>query len=151
MTIEVITTYYRETFLAPLFLSHYEPWCDRITMITERQSDGLFDDEVKMGWVNDAIARSTADWVVLVDMDEFVYPKDWRVNWRWQLENEQGDIIYSHMNRLWRHRNDRDIDQMHPPMFQRIHGQSDHVKPCLFRPKGVTVGVGTHNASTPSH
>lgn len=151
MTIELITTYYREEFLLPMFALHYESWVDRITLLTNKLPGAVFDDGAKMQWVNDAIGRSSADWVVLVDMDEFIYPAPYGCNPRQVLENERGDIIMSHMTRMWRHRSESDIDRMRPPVPQRTHGQPDHVKPCVFRPKGVIMGVGNHNAHTPSH
>lgn len=145
MTIELITCFYREEFLAPLFMQHYD-WVDRMTFITEKLSSGEFDDEFKSGWINAAIARSTADWVVLVDMDEFIYPNPYGRNPRSVLEAEDGNVIYSHMTRMWRHHTDKDIDLLQPPVPQRLHGIPDHVKPCVFRPIGhVVVGAGNHD------
>jgi hypothetical protein len=151
MRIELITCFYREEFLRPLFDLHYH-WVDTKTIITTERGDGKFDDEDKMNWVNDAIARSTADWVVLVDMDEFIYPVPWGCNPRIVLEQETGGVVYSHMSRVWRHRTDADIDPTKPPVPQRLHGQKDHVKPCVFRPTGgVKVGAGNHNITVPWH
>jgi len=146
MTIELITTYFNEEFLAPLFLQHYAHWCDRMVFITQKRDDHKFDDEDKMNWINEAIARSTADWVVLVDMDEFIYPLPYGCNPRSVLDQEQGNVIYSHMTRMWRHHTDSDIDRSKPPVPQRLHGQSDHVKPCVFRPSPyIRMGAGNHD------
>jgi hypothetical protein len=145
MTIELITAYYREEFLLPLFMLHYN-WVDRMTFITEQRSDGKFDDEDKQNWINSAIARSKADWVVLVDMDEFIYPLPWGSNPRVVLEQEPGSLIYSHMTRMWRHHTDADIDRAQPPVPQRLHGAPDHIKPAVFRPLPSTrVGAGNHD------
>ena len=151
MKIEIITTYFNETFLAPLFLSHYETWCDKITLITQKFSSGKFEDMEKVGWINEAISRSRADWIVVVDFDEFIGPLPFGTNPRLALEQEQGSIIMSQMVRVWRHRTDRDIDRMLPPVPQRLHGQPDHHKPAIFRPGGVTLGAGNHNANFPAH
>jgi hypothetical protein len=146
MIIEVITAFYREEFLAPLFFLHYSPWCDRMTFITQQLTDGKFDDEDKSNWINEAVRRSTADWVVLVDMDEFVYPTPYGINPRTVLEQEQGSVIYSHMTRMWRHHTDKNIDRTLPPVPQRLHGQLDHVKPAIFRPhRSIQLGAGNHD------
>lgn len=144
MQIELITCFYREDFLFPLFRNHYH-WVDVFNVITDQRPDGTFDDEDKMNWINEAISKSPADWVVLVDMDEFIYPTPWGANPRVVLEQETGDMIFSHMTRMWRHHTDKDIDRNAPPVPQRLHGQQDHIKPCVFRPAGITVGAGNHD------
>lgn len=148
MQIELITTFYREEFLAPLFFLHYSHWVDRMTFITKKLSSGEFDDEFKMGWINTALSDSKADWVVLVDMDEFVFPLPYGVNPRLTLEEEweKGSrMIFSRMSRVWRHHTDKDIDRMEYPVPQRLHGIPDHCKPCIFNPQGVSVGAGNHD------
>jgi hypothetical protein len=151
MKIEVITTSYREEFLIPLLLMHYEPWTDQITILTQKFSVGKFEDMEKVGWINDAIARSKADWVVVVDADEFVFSLPLGTDPRLTLEQETGSIVMCEMVRVWRHRDDRDIDRLHPPVPQRLHGQADHKKPSIFRPGGVTLGAGNHEAHFPEH
>lgn len=147
MTVELITSYFKEEFLAPLFLLHYD-WVDRCTFITQRRDDHLFDDEDKMNWINEAIRNSRADWVVLVDMDEFIYPLPYGCNPRVVLEQEEGSLIYAHMTRMWRHRDDKDIDRTRHPVPQRLHGQPDHIKPCIFRPSvDIRMGAGNHDIS----
>lgn len=148
MKIELITAFYREEFLAPLFFLHYSHWVDRMTFITQQLPNGEFDDEDKMNWINEAIARSRADWVVLVDMDEFIYPLPYGCNPRVVLEHERNighRMIYSHMTRMWRHKDDGDIDRSKPPVPQRLHGIPDHVKPSIFDPSGLRVGAGNHD------
>lgn len=147
MTIELITCFFREEFLMPLFKLHYH-WVDRMNIITTERSDGKFDDEDKMNWINDAVAASKADWVVVVDMDEFIYPRPFGSNPRVVLQQElefETNVIYSHMTRMWRHHTDSDIDQSKPPVPQRIHGIPDHVKPAVMRPSGVRLGAGNHD------
>jgi hypothetical protein len=153
MKIEIITTYYREEFLAPLFFLHYETWADRITVLTERFPDNKTDDVLKMDLINGAVSRSVADWVVVVDFDEFVYPMPIGRDPRKTLEEEKGDIIQCKMLRVWRHNTDGDINLSQPPLPQRRHGNGvhDHTKPCIFRPKGVSTGIGCHNVTVPGH
>lgn len=148
MKIQVISTYYRETYLAPLFMEHYEPWVDEITLITTRWEGDKLDDGAKVEEINSAILRSTANWVVVVDFDEFVFPKN-GVAPRTALEREIGDIMNCEMLRVWRHMSDKDVDRMKPPMLQRRHGEKDHVKPCIFRPGAVRLDIGNHSANYP--
>jgi len=153
MTIELITSYYREEFLLPLFMLHYH-WVDRVTFITEKLASGEFDDEFKSGWINQALARSQADWVVLVDMDEFVYPAPYGTNPRTVLEHERSQgkrMVLSGMTRMWRHHSDLDIDRSLPPVPQRLHGIPDHIKPCIFDPRGITMGAGNHDYHSNEH
>lgn len=148
MIVELITSYFKEEFLAPLFLLHYSHWVDQMTIITQKRDDHMFDDEDKMGWINGAISRSRADWVVLVDWDEFIYPRPYGFNPRVVLEHELDagtNVIYSHMTRMWRHATDADIDRSKPPVPQRLHGIHDHRKPAVFCPSGVRVGAGNHD------
>lgn len=149
MKIELITSYFREEFLAPLFMLHYESWVDKITILTSRFPENKIDDEIKMNLVNDAIAVSKADWVVVADFDEFIFPLPYGKLPRLTLEREQGSIIRCFMQRCWRHKTDLDIDRMKPPVPQRLHGRADHDKPCIFRPNGVKIGIGTHSATFP--
>lgn len=151
MRIEVLATYFREHFLAPLFLLHYETFADRITFLTDKFSADRFDDEIKAAWINDAIAQSKADWLIVVDMDEFVFPRPYGSDPRKVLAAEPGHIVNSEMIRVWRHRTDLDIDRMQNPVLQRRHGQKDHTKPCIFRPGGVTLDLGGHSARVPAH
>lgn len=147
MRVELITCFYNEQFLLPLFDLHYS-WVDKQTMLTQQREDGKFDDEDKMNWVNEAIAKSTADWVVLVDMDEFIYPLPYGANPRVVLEHERNSgnrMIMSHMTRMWRHHTDIDIDQGKLPVPQRLHGIPDHIKPAVFDPVGLKVGAGNHD------
>lgn len=149
VNVEIVTTYYRETFLAPLFLSHYETWADSITVLTKRWDKDKLDDGAKIDLINAAIARSVADWVIVVDWDEYCFPKN-GANPRTTLEQEQGSICNCEMLRVWRHMSEQDVDRMQPPLLQRRHGEPDHIKPCIFRPP-VTIDIGTHGAKFPAH
>ncbi len=151
MTVEVIVCFYKEEFLLPLLANHYD-WADRITLITRKRDDHMFDDDDKTNWVNEAVRASRADWVVLVDCDEFVFPMPYGLNPRVALEQEHGDLIYSRMVRVWRHKTDVDIDRTRHPVPQRLHGIADlrddggHIKPCVFRPNPTTrIGAGNHD------
>jgi len=150
MKVEVITTYYKEEFLAPLFMLHYH-WVDHINIITAQFPDGKFNDHLKTELINEAIAKSNADWVICVDFDEFVFPYPYGTDPREVLMNERGGWLNVPMWRVWRHRTDKDIDRMRPPVLQRLHGvpNREHTKPCIFRPLGVSIGIGCHDARFP--
>ena len=149
--VEVITTYFREEFLAPLFLLHYS-WVDHINIITAQFPDGKFNDYLKMDLINAAIGKSNADWVIVVDFDEFVFPYPYGVDPREVLMFEPADKMEVPMWRVWRHHTDKDVDRMQPPVLQRLHcvANPGHTKPCIFRPRGVSIGIGCHNANFPA-
>jgi len=151
MKVEVITTYYKEEFLAPLFMLHYS-WVDRINIITEAFPDGKFNDHLKTDLINRAITHSEADWVIVVDFDEFVFPFPYGRDPRKALAEDGGDKMMVPMWRVWRHHTDRDVDRMAPPVPQRLHGVQnlEHTKPCIFRPRGSSIHVGCHNANFPA-
>lgn len=158
MIVEVISNCYQEEFLMPLFMMHYEPWVDRITLLTNKYPDNRIVEEMRTGWINDAITRSQADWVVVVDIDELVFPPPVGRDARKTLGEEKADVIYCAMHQVWRHRTDADIDRLAPPILQRRHGEPSlsgfnglYVKPCIFRPAGVKMGIGGHQASLPPH
>lgn len=149
MKIEILTTYFKEEYLAPLFFMHYQEWADLVTVITQRMPDDKLDDGIKLDLIHAAIARSTADWVILVDFDEFVFPKQGQ-DPRLVLEQEQGSICQCEMLRVWRHITDSDVNRLQPPLPQRRHGQPDHVKPCIFRPHpSIRFDIGTHGVTIP--
>jgi len=158
MKIEVITCFYREHYLAPLFMQHYETWVDKITIITEKlhgtKPDGssgcVLNDHTKMGWIRDAVSKSNADWIVVVDADEFVFPAPYGTDPRDFLESVPANrrFVVAEMCRVWTHASDADVDLMKPPVPQRIHGEAphpDYKKPCIFRRGTGTVGIGMHN------
>lgn len=150
MKIQVITKSYREEFLIPLLVMHYEPWVDEITILTQKFPGGKIHEQLLTDWTNEAIAHSNADWVLVVDTDEFAYPLPRTLDPRATLEAETGDIIMCKMVRVWRHVDDEDIDRLKPPLEQRRHGIPDHHKACIFRPsKGVRIGIGVHTVSHP--
>lgn len=150
MSVEVVTTYYKEEFLAPLFFMHYH-WVDHIHVITQRFPDGKFNDYFKMDLINAYLRKTNADWVMVVDFDEFVFPYPYGTDPRAVLEGAQYDFVHVPMWRVWRHHTDKDIDRMQPPVLQRLHGVANpgHTKPCIFRPDRVDIGIGCHSINVP--
>jgi hypothetical protein len=149
LEIEVITMMYNEAFLAPLFVRHYAPWVDKITVFYSKSSDDTlgelmtaaaqcrvknldivpfefpkgFDDILKIERLNRAVRESSADFAVCVDADEFVHPWPFETtNPRDELARETGEVVYCAMFESYRHVTDKDIDRTQPPLFQRRHG-----------------------------
>jgi len=143
---------YNEAFLVPLFMRHYAPWVDKVTVLYSESVDETrqelesaaavchfyalniipyefthgFNDAQKIDRINKAIRESTADFVVCVDADEFVHPWPFEsTNPRNELEKECGNVIYCKMYQSYRHSTDRDIDRSAPPLFQRRHGATE--------------------------
>ena len=155
MKIEVISCWYRETFFPSLFYQHYS-WVDKITLITEVFPTGM-DDWKKMEVINAAYKKSDADWVLILDSDEFVYPAPYGSSSREAIESANAagaEIITCVMHNVWRHVSDIDVDHSKPPVPQRIHGDPDlvtgnnknYTKPCVLKTRlPVTIGIGCHN------
>lgn len=157
MTIEIITMWYNEEFLAPFFLRHYD-WVDTITLLFDvdtsdatrdavsresrvhvipfRFRDG-FDDALKQVTLNRYYRESQADWVLLVDADEFMF----RVNDAGEAEKDlrpllrdtRHDVFPAHMLNVYRHEDEGDLDPALPALMQRRHGVFDSIKPCVAR------------------
>lgn len=156
MTIELISCYYREHYLVPLFMNHYESWVDKVTFLTRRYPGGRIDDTLKQAWFNEAVGASEADWVVVVDLDEFVCPREGAPP-REVLREEQGNVIFCRLVTSYRHESDETLDVTRLPIPQRRHGvpalscapnsTASSSKPNVFRPRGAVLGVGNHSIS----
>lgn len=101
MKIDVFTLCYNEEVLMPYFLRHYLSFCDTVTIydnkstdrsidiakqnrkvkIISYSSDNSFRDDIHRQIKNTCWKDSKADWVIVVDFDEFVYlvPGDTRM------------------------------------------------------------------------
>ena len=159
MRIEIIVTYWREEMLIPLFMQHYAPWADQITCLTFKYPNDKMDETIRMAEADEAIARSTADWVAMVDTDEFIFPKPYGTDPRAVLEAERAagnTFIVCEMPRVWRHETEKDLDFSRAPIPQRIHGEPlatypMETKPCLYKPfKGMRVHPGNHTLHYPN-
>jgi hypothetical protein len=187
LEVEVITMMYNEAFLAPLFVRHYAPWADKLTVLFSESADDTrreleaaanecnvkaidiapfeflngFDDQLKIARINQAVRKSSADFVVCVDADEFVYP--WPFDGadpREELAKESGNIVCCNMFQVYRHITETDVDRKKPPLFQRRHGtrnidfgdprKQHYVKPCIVRPDcGPRFKLGCHEVMVP--
>ncbi len=143
-TIEVVTMWFNEEFLAPYFLKHYS-FADRIRVIDDVESkyhiDKIisqfpnasleniyfpngFDNDIAVAKLNQCYAESKADWMIAVDADEFVLQD----NLKEFLSVQMDDIFYVRLYQVYRTVNDCDLDINLPIQEQRRNGDADVVK-----------------------
>ena len=179
-TMEVLTMVYNEEKILPYFLKHYEHY-DRINVLYETDSDdrsleilnshenvvvrpvhiaGGLDDMQKVALVNDAIAECRADWLVVVDSDELIFPEGHEDVREFLRRNDAYNLIMAFMFQVYRHKDDKDLDPTLPPVPQRVHGDPDiystvqepnrdcnahSIKPSVIRPRdGFKLAPGNH-------
>lgn len=145
MRVEVITMMYNEEFLAPFFMGHYS-WADKVKVFIDSDTTDntelivcnypnsevykftfpdMMDDLLKVNLLNEAYRASKADWVILVDADEFVFISPTERNladmlaWEKTLGN---DVIVSRLYQIYRHATDKDLNVFQPAVPQRKHG-----------------------------
>ena len=157
MKIEVITMWYNEEFLAPFFLNNYT-FADKITVIIDKDSTdkceeiarsypntsieyvyfpNLLETQIAVDRANESLQRSNADWVIMVDCDEFVSPNGIREI----LEQETSDILFVRFYQPFRYISDKDLNSNISVFEQRRHGDPYVVKgqnregkkPCVVR------------------
>ena len=121
------------------------------------------DDQFKTAAINRAINESPfdADWHLVVDADEFVWPAGLPECSRFDvvcaLEGAKDvNVIYARMWTVFRHHTDSDLDPTLLPSLQRRHGISNPnaiesvngLKPVFTRPGlGYEYNVGQHSLS----
>jgi len=179
MKIAAVTMVYNEALVLPYFLRHYS-YLDEIHVLYETDStdesltilmqapnvviekghiEGGLDDIEKINLINKAVHRIKADWVYVVDPDEFVFPPNNESPHNF-LRRQSCDVVRSGMFQVYRHRNDRDLDPSLAPVPQRAHGDSDlfsrdqeasrasnswYIKPNIVRPsKAIRFLPGHH-------
>jgi hypothetical protein len=181
MRIKLFACFYNEEFLVPFFLSHYQ-WVDHIEALVSPCTDntlallaadprvvinpigfpgGKFDDVVKIDAINRAINESPfdADWHLVVDADELVWPPGLPGACRYNVtqslcDYRDSNMIYAQMWTVFRHHSDSDLDPSQPPSMQRRHGINDPDaiefkngrKPVFTRPGfGARYTIGQHD------
>ncbi len=189
LKIAVVTMVYNEAMLLPYFLRHYS-YLDEIHVLYETDStdesleiltrapnvviekchiEGGLDDIEKIKLINQAVQNTNADWVYVVDPDEFIFPPNNESPHNF-LKRQVCDVVRSGMFQVYRHRDDKDLEPSLPPISQRIHGdpnlfstdtQADraannlYIKPNIVRPsKKLNFYPGHHHIEgnpVPSH
>lgn len=177
MRVETISTFYNDEVMAELYCRHYE-WVDRINAfvdvagedgtvevlarfpnvnIQEFEFPAGMDDVIKADLLNGAYRRCDADWILMVDADEFVFSVPYELGMRGILEQTvMSDVMSVKLFNVYRHWTDKDVDVSKPPLFQRRHGDpntsvgenAQFNKPCIVRGRrNVVFHIGNHYIS----
>lgn len=176
MRIEIVTMWYNEAFLAPFFISHYK-YVDKINILFDSDTDdetcnildhvdnveiGIdeftfpdgMDDEIKRDRINIAIKKVDADWIYVLDADEFIFPPGFE-NPCTFLSRQSESVVIAKMWQVYRHINDIALDSGNEPIItQRSHGDSNretginamYCKPIIIQPP-VTFELSCGNHS----
>jgi hypothetical protein len=155
---------YNEEYLLPFFLNHYKDidninliidadTTDRTRVIASTYSNvsisefkfpDMMDDNIKCSVFNETYTRVQADYVILVDIDEFVF--DYR-----QLDDLKGDLYFTKLYNVFRHESEGDLDPQKDIKSQRCHGYLDpmYIKPNIVQGglKSITWCTGNHNCT----
>lgn len=167
----VISHWYNEELLAPLFLKHYA-FADEIHILLDidtndntreilsRQSNividnaycGGFDDAEKTKNLNRAISNVKEGWIYVVDADEFIFPENFE-DVQTFLGRQTADVVKCINFHVYRHSTEKDIDYEKEVIPQRIHALNGgrefrnwFIKPSVFRASaGVVLTIGNHS------
>lgn len=141
MKITVISRWFNEAMLAPFFLSHYAFADEIIILLDEATNDGTAEiitqypnakirdyklpGKINYGFttqlVSEAAATVNLGWIMAPDTDEFIFPIGGG-DVREALNQADGNVIYTDMWQVYRHRSDKDLDLSWPIVLQRRHG-----------------------------
>lgn len=168
--ITVVTHWYNEELLAPLFCNHYRD-ADEIHILLQDdtndntedicsmypnvvieyvKNDGM-DNAQALDDYNKAIANVDEGWVYIIDADEFMFPEH-NENPQEFLSRQKADVINCLFFHVYRHKSDADIDYSKDPIPQRVHameGGPEHknwfLKPSVLRASAkVELTIGNH-------
>ena len=169
--ITIISAWYNEEFLAPLFLRHYD-FADRIIiMLDESTNDGTIneikkfmaqdffvsfrklkmpngmDDQLKQRQVNDQYGQIKDGWVIEVDADEFI--KIPEMGMHAYLNEVKADVVKLEFWQMYQHKSEGPLNNKDPVFEQRKYGKKNGYerwnKPCVVRAgKGIVWTVGHH-------
>jgi len=142
MIVEVISLQHNETFLKPFFDKHYS-WVDKITIIDKPFPNGI-DDYLRRQWNQEAYEKSTADWVLFIDADEFCFVD------KNHLAKIPEDYTHTrcYLCHVYPHITEKPLDVNLPIKEQRRHGYLEalYAKPCIVRgKKNIQIGMGSHS------
>jgi len=148
LKIEVISVWYNEEFLSQFFLKHYW-WANQIRILVDDDTtdntrkvielynnnvtwepfvmpDGL-DDSMKASALTAAYRESKADWVLLVDADEFLFERNGFLPEF--LKRQKEDVVAVAFYEVYRHVTETDLDFNRPILRQRTHGNYKDIWP----------------------
>lgn len=166
--------WYNEEFLAPFFLNHYR-WVDRIHIILDADTNDrteliarrypnvqihqfrfpdMMDDILKSTVISQTYrSLDDADYVIVVDSDEFIFPWDLTQSVPGHLAETGKDVYFVNLWQIYKHESDPPLDPSIPVYLQRRHGDPDmesvenigYLKPIIVR-GGLNLfwGIGNH-------
>lgn len=160
MKIETFTVCYNEEKMLPYFLRHYIQYgsvtifdnysTDNSVKIANESganviqfnSDDKFREDILMHLRNVCWKESKADWVIIADVDEFVYHKGLQL----ALARSMGTVILPHMFEMYSDVFPTTIGQIYDEVRYGVEMRS---KMCIFRPleiKEMNYEAGNHFA-----
>ena len=173
VTIGVVTRWCNDAEIAPYFLEHYSFADEIIVLLSEETTDNT--ESIVARYPNAKVKRfryphgfnckdSTevvirqadnmyTDWVICVDADEFVFPKEGK-DTRKVLSEVDGNLVYADLWQIYRHRSELDLDPSLKAIWLRRHGDPNRTsgpnaryqKPVIVKSGlGIVWGVGLHN------
>lgn len=174
MRVDLITIWYNEEFLAPFFLNHYS-WVDKIHLIIDADTNDstvsiaknysnveieyfkfpdMMDDKLKADKFNSVYQSiSDADYVILVDSDEFIFCNQIDKPVKTHINETLKDVYFVHLWQIYKHENDVPLDSSISIPLQRRHGDPDmenstnivYIKPCVVKSgMNISFGFGNH-------
>lgn len=173
MRIELITMWYNEEFLAPFFLNHYS-WVDKIHLILDADTSDrtetiarqypnveieqfrfpdMMDDILKVNKFNEKYrSLKDADYVILVDSDEFIFCNHIKKPVRDHIEATMKDVYFVNLWQVYKHEQDPPLDPEAAIPGQRRHGDPNMLDPYnLLYVKPIVVKGGRDLCWTPGN
>lgn len=169
--IRVISHWYNEELLAPLFFNRYRD-CDEVRILIDTDTndgtreiasrypnvilqdvhcrDGM--DNIQMlENINNAILEVKDGWIYMVDADEFIFP-EFHEDPRTFLARQKEEVVNCLYFHVYRHITEKDIDYTQDPIPQRTHAKEGgpefknwFLKPSVFRAEAkVQLTIGNH-------
>lgn len=176
MNIDVYSICYNEEFILPYFIRHYNQFSRNITIYDNNSTDssleiiksnninlitfeteGRYQEDKQIYIRNNCWKNSDADWVIICDMDEFLFHPN-LLNY---LENTKNNLIfgrgYEMMSEYLPTTNNQIYDEIkngYPmdefPSYNLPYLKSNYSKGILFKPseiKEINYGPGSHYCS----
>jgi glycosyltransferase involved in cell wall biosynthesis len=155
MKIAIVTMWFNEAFLAPLFFRHYEGLVDRICVILDDDSDDEteaicrafgadvikfhfpdgMDDDLKIEQYNKVAGALPHDWILGLDADEFLHQPE-KARDLIEGMGHEFDFIRVEWWQMYQHETEDRLNRVIVPFDQRRHGDraSFIKKPGQFKP-----------------
>lgn len=176
MRVELITMWYNEEDFAPFFLKHYS-WVDKINLIIDADTNDktveiakaypnvsieyfkfpdMMDDVLKTNKINSKYKEIDADWVIVVDSDEFIFDEFNDPDIRYFLNNIWNEnVVKCKLFDVFKHIHEYPLDVHVSIPLQRRHGKLDnnYFKPSIVRGRlrDVEFSVGHHRVNLDSN